>query len=70
MHHHRVVHVVTVMEAATMTRVLTKSKAGEENDGDDEHDPGDDGNPCRELEDPGGPVYHLGCRRRWRCCCG
>ncbi len=72
MHHHRVVHVVTVMVTTTMTGVLTKSEAGKEDDRDDEHDPGDDGNPCRELEDPGGPVYvdHLGGRRRRRFCCG
>jgi hypothetical protein len=70
MHHHRVVHVVTVMEAASMTRVLTKSEAGEEDDRDNEHDPGDDGNPCRELEDPGGPVYYLGRRQRFWGCCG
>ncbi len=69
MHHHRVVHVVTVMEAAAMTRMLTESEAGEEDDRDDEYDPGDDGNPRRELEDPGGPVDHLGRRRRWWCCC-
>src|ERR1700733_13455667 len=68
MHHHRVVHVVTVMVTATMTGVLTKSEAGKEDHRDDEHDPGNDGNPCRELEDPGGPVYHLDWGRRRRCC--
>jgi hypothetical protein len=67
--HHRVVLVVTVMEAA-MTGMLAESEAGEEDDRDDKHDPGDDGNPCRELEDLGGPVYHLGWGRRRRCCCG
>jgi hypothetical protein len=71
MEHHRVVLVVTVMEAA-MARVLAESEAGEEDHRDDEHDPGDDGNPGRELEDPGGLVYvyHLGGCQRRRFCCG
>jgi len=67
MPHHRVLHVVTVVEAA-VTRMLPEDIAGEEDDRDDEHDPGDDRDPGRELEDPGGPVYHLGWRRRRRCC--
>ena len=62
-------HVVTVVEAATVTGMLAESEAGEEDDRDDEHDPGDDGNPCRELEDLGGLVYHLGWGHGRRCCC-
>jgi hypothetical protein len=57
-HHHRVVLVVAVMEAA-VTGMPSESEAGEENDRDDEHNPGDDRNPGRELED-------LGCLV-WRC---
>ncbi len=70
MHHHRVMHVVTVM--VTATGMLAESEAGEEDDRDDKHDPGDDGNPCRELKDPGSPVYvdDLGGRQRGRFCCG
>ncbi len=69
MHEHSVVLVVTVVETAAMTGVLTQSEAGEEDDRDNEHDPGDDGNPCRELEDPGVSVYHLDRGRRGWCCC-
>lgn len=67
MHHHRVVLVVV---EATVTSVPAEREAGEEDDRDDEHDPGDDGNPRRELEDPGGPVWRCVCRRRRRCSCG
>ena len=66
--HHRVV-LVAVVEAA-VTRMLPEGVAGEEDDRDDEYDPGDDRDPGRELKDPGGPVYHLGWRRRRRRCCG
>jgi hypothetical protein len=64
--HHRVVLVAVV----AVTRMLPEGIAGEEDDRDDEHDPGDDRDPGRELKDPGGPVYHLGCRRRRGQCCG
>ena len=67
MHHHRVV--LVVVEAAVMTGAPAEDEAGEEDDRDDEHDPGDDRDPGRELEDPGGPVYHLG-RSVVRRCCG
>ena len=57
MHHHRVLLVVV---AAMVTGVLAEREAGEENDRDDEHDPGDDGDPRRELEDPVGLTWRLG----------
>ena len=59
MHHHRVVLVV-VVETTAMTGVPAEPEAGEENDRDVEHDPGDDGNPRRELEDLGGLVWRFG----------
>jgi hypothetical protein len=55
MHHHRVVLVMSVVEA--VVGVPAEREAGEENDRDDKHDPGDDGNPRRELEDLGGLVW-------------
>jgi hypothetical protein len=57
MHHHRVMLVVV---AAMVTGVLAEREAGEENHRDDKHDPGDDGNPRRELEDPMGLTWRLG----------
>ncbi len=54
MHHHRVV--LVVVEAA-VTGMPSEGEAGEENDRDDKHDPCDDRDPGRELEDPGGPVW-------------
>jgi len=68
-HHHRVVLVVTVVEAA-VTRMSSEAVASEENDRDDEHDPGDDGDPGRELKDPGGPVWRCLCWRWRRRSCG
>ncbi len=55
--HHCVVLVVAVVEAAVVTGMHAEPEAGEENNRDDEHDPGDDGNPCRELEDLRGLVW-------------
>jgi hypothetical protein len=54
--HHGVVLVVTMVEA-TVTRMPSEAVAGEEDGTDDEHDAGDDGDPRRELKDPGGPVW-------------
>jgi hypothetical protein len=51
--HHRVVLVVVAMVVAAG---LAEHEPGEEDDRDDEHGPGEDGNPGRQLEDLGGPV--------------
>jgi hypothetical protein len=64
--HHRVVRVVVMV----VTAVMPQRHSGEEDDRDDEHDPSDDGNPCRGNKDPWGPVWRYGCRRRRRCSCG
>jgi len=53
MHDHRVV--VAVVEAAVVA-VVCQRHPGEEDDREDEHDPGDDGDPCRAKKDPGGLV--------------
>jgi hypothetical protein len=62
MMHHRVVFVPVVVTAA----VVAEGHAGEEDDRDDEHGPGDD-------RDPGGGFEHLGGLvdrgfARWRWC--
>jgi hypothetical protein len=69
MPHHRVVLVVTVVRATVVTGGLAEREAGEEDDRHDEHDPGDDGHPCRTQEDPGGPADLFDGGWRW-CCCG
>jgi hypothetical protein len=51
MHKRRVVLVVVHAAMA----VVPESHSGEEDHRDDEHDSGDDGDPCRGNEDPGGP---------------
>jgi len=53
--HHRMM--LGVVVEAAVTGMPSEAVAGEENDRDDEHDPGDDGNPGGELEDPGCPVW-------------
>ncbi len=64
-HEHGVVLVVVMM-----TAMVPQRHSGEEDDGDDEHDPGDDGNPCRGNKDPGGPVWRCLDWGRRRCSCG
>jgi hypothetical protein len=49
--HHRV---VLVVEAAVVA-LVPERHSGEEDHRDDEHDSGDDGDPCRGNEDAGGP---------------
>jgi hypothetical protein len=70
MHESRVVLVVVM--AAVVPSGFAEPEAGEEDDRDDEHDPGDDGNPRRELEDLGGlvDVWRWGCRLGRRRSCG
>lgn len=66
--HHRV-WLVVVAVVAMVPAGLTEHEAGEEDDRDDEHGPGGDGNVGRCLEDPRGPVDDDRlCRRR--CGCG
>jgi len=55
MHPHRGV-VRVVVEAAVVTAVVCQRHPGEEDDREDEHDPGDDGDPCGAKKDPGGLV--------------
>ena len=62
MDHHRVLLVVTVVEAAVVAGMPSEAVAGEENDRNNEHNAGDDGDPGRDLEDLGGLV-----RRRHQC---
>jgi hypothetical protein len=64
--HHRVVRVVVMV----VTAVVPQRHSCEEDDRDDEHDPSDDGYPCRGKKDPWGPEWRCGCRRRRRCSCG
>jgi hypothetical protein len=47
---------LVVVMAMVVTTGLTEQEAGEEDDRDDEHGPGGDGNPGCQLEDLGGPV--------------
>jgi hypothetical protein len=52
MHKRRVVLVVV----AAVVALVPERHSGEKDHRDDEHDSGDDGNPCRGEEDPWGPV--------------
>jgi hypothetical protein len=63
---HRVVVLVVV---AVMAAAVAEDEAGEEDDREDKHNPGDDGDPRGDLEDPRGPVgrYRF---RGGRCSCG
>jgi hypothetical protein len=59
--------VVTVVTAVAC--VPSEAVAGEENDRDNEHDPGDDGDPRRTQKDSGGSAEGFFCD--WsRCGCG
>jgi hypothetical protein len=47
---------VVVAVVAVVAAGLPEHEPGEEDDRDDEHGPGEDGNPSGQLEDLGSPV--------------